>query len=97
MGDCIDEGDHRYFEALIARDHAQGAEDTQHTDDLDEVDVQAAEDDRDKLFEMRLGIRSSKRHRVKEGKTYRKDHDDEVHDVPRYSQVRFWTVHNEAI
>jgi hypothetical protein len=30
-------------------------------------------------------------------KTYRKDHDDEVHDVPRNSQVRFWTVHNEAI
>jgi hypothetical protein len=42
-------------------------------------------------------MRSSKRQAVKEGKTYRKDHDDEVHDVPRYSQVRFWTVHNEAI
>jgi hypothetical protein len=30
-------------------------------------------------------------------KTYRKDHDDEVHDVPRNSKVGFWTVHNEAI
>jgi len=50
LGDGIDKRDHRYFEALVARDHAQGAEDTQHTDDLDEVDVEAAENDRDKLY-----------------------------------------------
>ena len=46
---------------------------------------------------VRWGMWISKRDSVEEGKTYRKDHDDEVHDVPRNSKIGFWTVHNEAI